>query len=59
MGLEQAGVGYISKSSKGIILRLDLPSSVFRVYLTCRKQEVKDVLEGKKTEFIISQIGEV
>jgi hypothetical protein len=56
--MEVAGKGYISKSGNGIILKLDLPTSVFTVYLTCSRQEVKDVLENKKAEFKISQIGE-
>lgn len=58
MELLEVGKGYISNSGKGIILRVELPSSLYVTILTCNKQEVKDILEGKKKEFKISLLGE-
>jgi hypothetical protein len=58
MELLEVGRGYLSKTENGLIIKIELPTSIFITVLTCNKQDVKDVLDGKKQEFKISLLGE-
>ena len=51
MGLEDAGCLYLSKSGKGIIIKIDNEKiSKFKIYLTAYTKAVQELLEEKRAE---------